>query len=156
MRLLFFSVFLCLTACSNSPLNIRTITYRYDDASLAYRYQRNYTITITASSIKTSVDSHGRILAQSEEKFTTEKFTRLREETAHIFNRYSGKSEECQGGTALSITAADSSGKSKSLRWNCVAPPQPVNDFKAKIIALVPNLGSMLATPYPGYEDKGK
>lgn len=154
MRTLLFSTFLLLAACTNKPENIKTVIYRFDDASVAPEYQRNYTVTVTENTIGASVDSYGQVLVSSEEPFSPEKFAELQKKTVDIFNRYSGKTKECDGGKAKTFTILDSAGRKKEITWNCVSPPDAVQDFSSYITGFVPDLDKMLATPYP--EEKKK
>jgi hypothetical protein len=154
MRPIPFCALILLSACTYNSENIQSVTYQFDDASVAPEYQRNYTITVTANSIHATVDSYGRVLASSEDATTKEKFKEIRQLAADIFNRYSGKSESCDGGKAWVVSISDTLGNIRQLTWDCISPPQKVDDLRTKITEMVPELVKMLETPYPKEEEQ--
>ena len=81
MKIMLILSVLALIACSGvDKYTVETtsaIHYRFNDASVAPDYQRNYEITVTAEKITMEVNSYGDLLSSEEFEISSEDFAQL-------------------------------------------------------------------------------
>jgi hypothetical protein len=60
-----------------TKINIKKITYRFEDSSVPPEYHRSYTITLTPERVNIVVDSYGDFIAQKEYKIRKKQFINI-------------------------------------------------------------------------------
>lgn len=105
MKIMLILSVLALVACSGgNQYSVETtsaIHYRFNDASVAPDYQRNYEITVTSEKITMEVDSYEDLLSSEEFEISSEDFAKLiaqiNEAELQIIDVSAGL---CDGGTS--------------------------------------------------------
>lgn len=140
---------------------ITKINYKYYGSSLPPQYHRSFNIEIEPDKISMTVDSYGRVLAESSHPLTNEQYLRILNSLYEngIKTRRSNKDENsgCTGGHEVAIMVAGPAGEIFSgSNYYCGGKIYGDLDgntdaFLEELKKYIPNFSHLINTPHPDY-----
>lgn len=152
----FWLLMIPLLGAGYNAEDITSVKYWYMGSSTPPRFHRSYVIVLTPTSVKMTVDSYGKVLAEKEDAITGVQFKKLVEviQKNHLAKSDETDSKGCAGGTQEGITLLKEQQEIFSANvYHCGG--KDFGDLKGDLEAvlqemrkLIPEFEQLLATPY--------
>lgn len=155
-QLALWFVLIPLLALAYKPEEITSIQYTYMGSSTPPQYHRSYVIVVTPDSVKMTVDSYGKVLAEKQDPITGEQFNKLMEiiNESHLEESAEADRKGCAGGTGEGILLLkDKEQVFSGNMYHCGG--RAFGDFKGDLRPvleamkkLIPEFDQLLSSPY--------